>query len=534
MPKVILSVMPRSFLAALTLAATFLPGTARAQSDARLVVMLTVDQLIPEYFERFGHQLNGGLARIVRQGVYYPGGLQDHAITETAPGHSTVLSGRSPASTNIVANNLGVPDPGAPLVGARGPGASPAKFRGTTLADWMVAADPGVQVFSVSRKDRGAILPIGRMVAPVLWYASGSGVFTTSTYYTTVLPDWVNAWNARGGVRRLAGHTWNLLLPESEYPEADANTWERGGQGNTFPYQLPTDTLALFSGIQSMPWMDSLTMDLALEGVKQMRLGAGPRPDLLAVSLSTTDAIGHGWGPESREIRDHVIRIDRWVGWFLDSLETSVGRGRVLVALTSDHGVTRFPESALAAGLRAGRASVRPILAELDSIFTARYRTDFNFSTDSGLLFGDLAALAARGVDVDSLSRAVAQKMVAIDGVRQVFTPATLAAAPADDTEAGRWRRVIPHDFRWIAAGSLHPNYIWSFSISGTTHGTTNPPDVIVPIAFMGPGIAASRSARAARTIDIGPTLAALLGITPTEAVEGLVLPEVVRGHQHH
>jgi arylsulfatase A-like enzyme len=533
MTTMVPSLMPRSLLAALAFAATFLPGTARAQSDARLVVMLTVDQLIPDYFERYGHQLNGGLARIVRQGVYYPGGLQDHAITETAPGHSTVLSGRSPASTNIVANNLGVPDPGAPLVAARGPGASPAKFRGTTLADWMVAADPGVQVFSVSRKDRGAILPIGRMVAPVLWYASGSGVFTTSTYYTTVLPDWVNAWNARGGVKRMAGHIWDLLLPESEYPEADANAWERGGQGNAFPYQLPTDTLALFNVIQTMPWMDSLTMDMALEGVKQMRLGSGPRPDLLAVSLSTTDAIGHGWGPESREMRDHIIRMDRWVGWFLDSLETTVGRGRVLVALTSDHGVQRFPESALAAGQRAGRATVRPILVELDSIFTARYRTDFNFSTDSGLLFGDLAGLASRGVDVDSLSRAVAQKMAAIDGVRQVFTPATLAAAPADDAEAGLWRRLVPSDFPWIAAGSLHPNFIWSTGTTSTTHGTTNPPDVVVPIAFMGPGITASRSARAARTIDIGPTLAALLGITPTEAVEGIVLPEVVGGQQH-
>lgn len=525
--------MPRSLLAALALAATAIPGVARAQTDARLVVMLTVDQLIPEYFERFGHQLNGGLARIVRQGVYYPGGLQDHAITETAPGHSTVLSGRSPASTNIVANNLGVPDPGAPLVGARGPGASPAKFRGTTLADWMVAADPGAQVFSVSRKDRGAILPIGRMVAPVLWYASGSGVFTTSTYYTTVLPDWVNAWNARGGVTRLAGHTWNLLLPEAEYPEADANAWERGGQGNTFPYQLPTDTLALFSGIQSMPWMDSLTMDMALEGVKQMRLGAGPRPDLLAVSLSTTDAVGHTWGPDSREIRDHVIRMDRWVGWFLDSLETTVGRGRVLVALTSDHGVQPYPERLASQGQPAGRTTLREIIGDLVDQLTARFRTDFNFRTDSGLLLADMAELRARGVDVDSLSSAVAARMAALPGVRRAFTPAQLAAAPADDVEAGLWRRVIPSDMGWLAAASLTQNYIWSTGTTSTTHGTTNPPDVIVPIAFMGPGITASRSARAARTIDIGPTLAALLGIKPTEVVEGMVLPEVVGGHQH-
>lgn len=505
-----------------------------AAQQPRLVVVLTVDQLIPDYFEMFGHQLNGGLARITREGVYYPGGLQDHAITETAPGHSTILSGRSPASTNVVANNLGVPDPGAPLVGARGPGASPAKFRGTTLADWMVAANPGVQVFSVSRKDRGAILPIGRMVAPVFWYASGSGRFTTSTYYTHELPPWVDAWHARGGLHRFAGHTWNLLLAESEYTAPDSTPWERGGVNNTFPYQLSTDSLSYFAGIQSMPWMDSLTIDFALEGVKQMGLGRGSRPDLLSVSLSTLDAVGHTWGPESREVHDMVLRLDRWVGWMLDSLEATVGRGRLLVALTSDHGVQRIPESAVAAGLRGGRATVRPILLELDSIFTQRYRTDFNFSTDSGLLFGDVPALAARGVDTDSLSDAVAARLARIEGVRGTFTPRSLAAAPADDHDAGLWRRLVPADFPWLAAADLHPNFIWSTGGTGTTHGTTNPPDVIVPIAFMGSGIPAMRSDRAARTIDIGPTLAALLGVRPTEPVEGIALPEVIRsGHQH-
>lgn len=519
--------MRRYLVGLLALLAAAPQAPAAAQTEARLVVVITVDQLIPDYLDRFGPQLQGGLARIVRQGTYYPHGQQDHAITETAPGHSTILSGRSPASTNIVANNLGVPDPGAPLVNARGPGASPAKFRGTTLADWMVAADPEVQVLSVSRKDRGAILPIGRMVAPVLWYASGSGIFTTSTYYTPELPAWVSAWNARGGVDALAGHTWDLLLPAAEYPEADAQPWERGGQNNTFPYQLSTDLPALYAGIQSMPWMDSLTMDLALEGVKQMRMGSGRRPDLLAVSLSTTDAVGHTWGPESREIHDQILRLDRWMGWFLDSLETTVGRGRLLVALSSDHGVQRYPESALAAGHRAGRASVRHILAELDSVFTWRYRTDFNFSTDSGLLFGDVPALAARGVDVDSLSDAVAQRLSAVDGVRATYTPRSLAGKPADDEDARFWRRLVPADFPWLAAASLHPDFIWSFSTTSTTHGTTNPPDVIVPIAFMGPGIPARRIETPASTMDIGPTLAALLGVRPLERVEGVALPDV-------
>ena len=355
--------MNRTLLCAIALAGLVPPAWAQTADPPRLVVVITVDQLIPEYLARFGPQLDGGLARILKKGVYYPHGLQNHAVTETAPGHSTILSGRSPASTGIIANNRGVPDPGAPLVGASDAGASPTRFRGTTLADWMLAADPQLQVLSVSRKDRGAILPIGRMVAPVFWYAPSTGTFTTSTWYTSELPEWLTAWNDRAGVARLAGLTWELLLPESAYPEPDFTEWERAGRGNTFPYQLPGPGASLFAGVQTVPWMDSLTMDLALEGVRQMRMGRRSRPDLLAVSLSTTDAVGHAWGPESREIHDQILRLDHWLGWFLDSLETAVGRGRLLVTLTSDHGIQPYPESVVAAGRPAGRVSLGRIIA---------------------------------------------------------------------------------------------------------------------------------------------------------------------------
>lgn len=521
--------MNRLLLSMVVMAGVVPPASCQPAEPPRLVVVITVDQLIPEYLERFGSQLTGGLARISRTGVYYPNGLQDHAATETAPGHSTILSGRSPASTGITANDLGVPDPAYPLLGAADMGASPARFRGTTLADWMLAADPALQVLSVSRKDRGAILPIGRMEAPVLWYAPSRGIFTTSRWYGTELPPWVVAWNARGGVARMGDQIWDLLRPASDYPEPDFADWERAGRGNTFPYQLPSDSTPLYSGLTQVPWMDSLTMDLALDGVRAMRMGRRDKPDLLAISLSTTDAVGHAWGPQSREIHDQILRLDHWLAWFLDSLETTVGRGRLLVSLTADHGIQPYPEGVIAAGQPAGRLSLGPIRRELDSLLFARYRTDFSLDTDIGMLFGNLAALRARGVNTDSLSAAIAGRMAALPGVRRTFTPATLAAAPADDPEAVLWRRRIPSDFEWIAAAALAPNYMWTTGTTTTGHGTTNMADRNVPIAFMGAGITAQVASRAARTIDIGPTLAALLGIRPLEPVEGVALPEVVR-----
>jgi len=149
----------------------------------RLVVLIAVDQLRGDYIPRFAPQLTGGLARFWREGAFFEQGRQDHAITETAPGHSTMLSGRWPNHTGIVTNLLGVDDQTAPLLEVKeaGHGASPRRFRGTTLYDWLRAADSGTRVLSVSRKDRGAILPVGRSKGDVYWF--DSGIFTTSTWY---------------------------------------------------------------------------------------------------------------------------------------------------------------------------------------------------------------------------------------------------------------------------------------------------------------------------------------------------------------
>src|SRR5919198_6670404 len=161
----------------------------------KLVVVITVDQLRPDYLTRWKGQLTGGLAQLMTEGAFFTEGYQDHAVTETAPGHATILSGMWPAHTGIIRNAEGVLDSLAPLLGTAGPGASPRRFRGTTLVDWLKAVDPTARALSVSRKDRGAILPIGQAKEQVYWYQSG--LFTTSRYYADSLPSWVQAFNAR-------------------------------------------------------------------------------------------------------------------------------------------------------------------------------------------------------------------------------------------------------------------------------------------------------------------------------------------------
>jgi predicted AlkP superfamily pyrophosphatase or phosphodiesterase len=527
MPPYLLSCIGTALLLSATPVQASVLAPVRDKAPVDLVVLIVVDQMHPEYFTRFHDDLNGGLRRLYDHGAVFLHGMQDHAMTLTAPGHSTVLSGRPPASTNIVSNSRGVPDPQSPIIGApKATGASPAKFRGSALYDWMLARDSGTVALSVSRKDRGAILPVGRARANVYWYGYNT-TFTTSTWYRDTLPAWVTDWNARHGVLRLAGATWTPLLPLARYSEPDTFDFENRGKDTHFPHQLPTDSAALASKVIESPWMDSLTLDFALEGARQLRLGSRRSPDLLIVSLSTTDEIGHDWGPDSREMHDQIVRLDRALGRFLDSLGTMVPAQRTIVALTADHGggsITDYTRDVL--HRPAGHVAIGDVVSTLRGQFQDRWRTPFDFAQESGLVSANVAALRARGIDVDSLSAALARDLAARPGVARVLTPRTLAAASRSDTVAMRWRRQLPSDFGWLAAVVLKPDYIWSSS-GMATHGTPAAEDVGVPIIFMGPGITHRSYGRPLRTTSIGPTLARLIGVSPTEPVDGVVVPEV-------
>lgn len=501
--------------------------SARTVAPASLVVLIAIDQMRPDYFERWRSQLTGGLGRIRAHSAFFPHGLQNHANTETAPGHSTMLSGREPTHTGIVSNDRGVPDPIAPLIDAKGPGASPRRFLGTTLYDWMLVKDRRSRVLSVSRKDRGAILPVGRAKGSVFWWSDGG--FTTSQYYGDTLPQWVIAFNARHGAEALAGAKWELLRPESDYAEPDSMPFEHGGSDFTFPHAMPATAKEARDQLSSYPWMDSLTLAFAIEGVRSLSLGSGDATDLLSISLSTTDAIGHAYGPDSREMHDHILRLDKWLGVFLDSLATFVPADRIVLALTSDHGVTSFPEYLTAVRhVTAGRISLEDVARATATNLAARYDTDLAIDFGNGLLSADTSALRARGLDVDSISRYVARSLEGRSGIKRVYTPRTLASAKPADLDAVRWRNAIPPDVGWLVCVVASPNFVWSSGKLSAEHGTLNDLDVGVPIAFMGAHIPARTFDRAARTVDIGPTLAAYLGVRPTERLDGVVLPEVV------
>ncbi|HUF66903.1 MAG TPA: alkaline phosphatase family protein [Gemmatimonadaceae bacterium] len=501
---------------------------AAGASDPALVVLITVDQLRGDYIDRWAHQLTGGLARLAREGAYYPNAFHDHAITETAPGHASLSSGRFPVNTGIAANAVGVYDQSAQLLEDNGPGASPRRFQGTTIADWIAARHPSSRMASVSGKDRGAILPIGRRVADVYWYMP-SGRFTTSTYYRAELPAWVREFNARRLPQSWAGRAWTLLLDESAYPEPDSVPAESNGQFFLFPHVVPPDPAAAAQVLPSFPWLDDATLEFALAAVRSLELGRARRTDLLAVSLSATDYIGHRFGPDSRELHDNILRLDRSLGTFFDTLFTLVDQRRVVIALSSDHGVAPLPELAGRHGApNARRVMFAPLVSEMRRGLAAAGADSFDVFFGSGALSVNRAELTAAGVNVDSTVSAFGAAAALVPGVAWVTTMEELARRDRSaDYIARRWLNMFRPGGEVPLVVTLEPYSIWG--PIPATHGSPHDYDAHVPVIFWGEPFRAGRHDNRVRVVDLAPTLARAARVQPSERVDGRVLVEALR-----
>ena len=510
------------------------PSPAAAQSPSRadkpsLVVLITIDQMRGDYLTRFGSQLEGGLARLTKGGAWYTNAHHDHAITETAPGHATLLSGRFPRSTGIMMNSIGVEDATAPLLaGAYGTGASPQRFNGTTLVDWIRAAQSRSRALSVSMKDRAAILPVGRSKSDVFWY-SIDGRFTTSSYYREKLPTWVDAFNARLLPASYAGKTWELLLAPGAYPEPDSVPVEGGGTDIVFPHHLPSDPMEAQSLVRVTPFMDEIVLAFALDGVNAMALGKGPTTDVLAVSLSATDVIGHRFGPDSREIHDQILRADRAIGRFLDSLYVLRDSTRVTVVLTGDHGVGTIPELANAKGIMPppSRVSLSALLPPLRAQLRAAKVDTMAVDVDQQLVVMDRSAFKKSSLNPDTLLASLAAAIRAVPGVARVDRFRTLLADTLTDVIARRWSHQFPATVNVELITTLTPYSTWGGNVA--SHGSPYDYDSNVPLIFFGDGITPGRHAEFVRTVDLAPTLAELLGVKPLEKIDGVPLKNALR-----
>ena len=494
-----------------------------------LVVFIAVDQMREDYFDRWRAQLTGGLKRFNDGSAFFTNGHQDHAITETAPGHASAMSGRFPRSTGITRNLAGVNDPGSPLIGSAGPGASPFRFRGSTLTDWLTAADPKTRALSVSYKDRAAILMIGRSKQQVYWYGV-QGTFTTSTWYRDTLPDWVNAFNARRLPASYGGKLWKLLRPADEYAEPDSVPVEASGRGFLFPHPFPANGDTAAMALPGYPFMDDVTAAMALDGVNALGLGKGSSADVLAVSFSATDLIGHRYGPDSREIHDQILRLDRTIGAFIDSLYQLRDSSRIIFALTGDHGVQPFPELNHGRITPApGRIDVHPAFVAAQAVIQVAGGNANAMDFESGAFLVDRDSLKVKSGVLQAATDSFVAVARRIPGVLRADRFADLASADmAKDYIARRWVQMFPPDVPVMAVITLTEGSYWS-TYPAAQHGTPHMQDTHVPILFYGPPFKPGRYSEFVRTIDMGPTLAAVLHIRPSEPLDGRALTAAIR-----
>ena len=316
-------------------------------------------------------------------------------------------------------------------------------------------------------------------------------------------------------------------MPATAYPEPDTVEAE-GATGNIFPHNLPDDPGTAASIVRATPFIDDITLSFALHGVQSLALGAGAHTDLLNISLSATDFIGHRYGPDSREIHDQVLRVDRAIGSFLDSLYRLRDSSRVTIVLTGDHGVGTIPELAPAS---MKPTPVRVTLSELIPALRAGLRAaqvdTMAVDVDQQIVVADRAAFKTAGANADSALEAFAVAARKIPGVLRVDHFRSLFADTLTDVIARRWAHQFPAAAPIELVVTLTTLSTWGGNIA--SHGSPYDYDSHVPLIFSGAGVRPGRHAEFVRTVDLAPTLAELAGIRPTERTDGVVLKATIR-----
>jgi hypothetical protein len=546
------------------------PRPAAEPAGPRLAVLVCFDQLRGDYPERWDELFGpDGFRRLGRDGAWFQKCHYDYAITVTGAGHASFATGCTPDVHGIVANEWydrksrahvncveseryrRVPpapreEPADAADGAKKPkkyeGVSPERLRAPTLADALKAATGGrARVVSLSLKDRGAVLPGGQHPDACYWFDTADGLFATSTWYRQRPHPWVAAFNESRPADRWFGRDWDRLRTDLDYEKYsgkdDAPGEGKGAsQGVTFPHPMdggPKKSRGTYySAVYNSPYGNELLLELAKRALDGEQLGTRDVPDLLCLSFSSNDAVGHTWGPDSQEVLDVTLRTDLIVRDLLAALDERVGRGRYVLVLTADHGVCPLPEASRAQGKDAGRLSQSLLKAEANDFLVMKFGGDgktryVNTVADSWIDLNH-ELLKARGLRTADVEEALAGWLREQEGIRAAYTHTQLARGAAGDDEVGRlMRRTFDPDRCGDVGVVMKPYWVLWSALTGTTHGSPNPYDTHVPLMVYGPGVKAGARTDPVRPEAAVTILARALGIKPpakaTEPVpEGL------------
>jgi hypothetical protein len=525
----------------------------------RLAVLVVFDQMRADYLERWrGLWGKGGFRRLQEEAAWFTNCHYPFASTETGSGHATLATGRSPFSHGIVGNYwydrragdyvycvAGVRPYQAVPKGAAGEGPStPERLLGPTVGDALrEASGRKARVFALSLKDRSAVLLAGQRPDACYWFDLWTGSFMTSTYYRDRPHRWLAEFDRGRPADRWFGKDWTRLRPDLDYARHSGPTAAPGGatgwlQRRTFPHpttggldRLKNEPYAnrdYYGAVFTSPFGDELLLELAKKAIDAEGLGAGATRDLLCLSFSSIDAIGHSWGPDSQEMLDAMLRADRLVADLLAHLDARLGRGRYLLVLSADHGVCAMPELSRARGKDAGRVSLKRLKEAAKAILQRAYGAPGEKSwleADAGYwLYLNQKLIAQRGLKAAELETTLARGLKDYPGILTAYTRSQLAGAgPLADPIGQALRRSFHPDRSGDVVVVLKRYYVPGEDLAGTTHGSPHSYDTHVPFLVYGPQVRSGRRAEAITPQAIPGVLATALGVAPPAGTEAPV-----------
>lgn len=524
---------------ALLIGAVFCTGSLLAQpvNTPKLVVGIVVDQMRQEYLYRYERKFGeGGFKRLMSQGFMLKNAHYNYVPTYTGPGHASVYTGTTPSIHGIISNDWydktigkGVNCVGderqKPVGSEAGNGdVSPWRLLATTISDELeLATQRRSKVIGISMKDRGAVLPAGHNPDGAYWFDGTTGNFISSTYYKPGLPTWLEKFNGQKLADKYLSQEWKTLYPIEQYKESgpDDSPYETKAKGKekpTFPYNLAElrKQNGNYDYVISTPFGNDLLADLAVAAIEGETLGKDEWADMLAISFSSTDYVGHAMGPNSIEVEDVYLRLDKTIEMLLTKLDAYVGKGQYTVFLTADHAVADVPsylkdlklpgDNLKVSTLKAGLVDYlkqyfdKPVIEDMsgDQIFLNS--TTFNGDPRSS------------GVDYLVATELIRNYLIRQEGIAEVFTRQVLQGA--DYGEPGV-KGSVKRGYHTKRSGDLiivmEPGWIGSSALTGTTHGSPYSYDTHVPIIFFGFGIKAGNSVQYHPITDIAPTISVIL-----------------------
>jgi len=520
----------------------------------RLVVFIAVDQMRREYLDRFGDQFTGGFRRLLDDGAVFNNANYQHAITGTAPGHATLSTGCNPAKHGIMGNNYftrggtdykspySVTDTSTTLMGlgevnAKVYGSSPYNLNVPALGDWLKAAQPDAKVYSVALKDRSSVLMGGKNPDHAFWFDQVTTRMVSSTYYKSPFPEWTKYYIGKDLMKAPLEKGWSKMLPEEEYSASreDDFPYELGVQRTTFPHTLfsflpPVSTFSYEARKGPLLWIspmgDAYTLEFAKAIIENEKLGMDEIPDMLFVSCSVADKIGHQFGPYSQEIQDYYLRLDQYMGNFFAYLDERIGSENYYVALSADHGGMPIPEELVRRGIDAQRITAPEYSVIIDSI-EARLQREIGLKNDiirianyQGFAL-DYKEAMGLGIIEKDLQRRVANAVDTLPFVADVYLPEELMSTTSTKKDISFFRNNYRPD-RGVEMKIRFNEYaLVGVGINGTSHGSIYHYDTNVPLIFMGPQVKAQVFDQSAGVVDMAPTLARILNIPVIGNIDG-------------